>query len=209
MTPMILGLGTVGSPPLTEYSVSSRANGSTDATTLYDPVDYWTSTDAEDLYWGNKSAVTMSSALRFSGLSIPRGATITEAYITLWSAKNYSGCNSSTTWHTIGAEQVDNATAISSKSNFKSRRSNVDDTVLWVVEDKTLNSSLKSPNLKSLVQAIVDRVGWPDGTGGAINFFTEYSNMATPTLTLDPSMQSPGHNNGSSYLPLIEIKYLA
>lgn len=190
-------------------SVSYRITTGTDSGSLWDPLSYCGSCDSQEFYWGDKSNRSALQVLRFTGVQIPRGAKIVSAYISVWSSNLWGGSNTNS-YSTFGCEQVDNASAISSYSNGNSRRSNVGTTVKWYLVNSGSTGTLqKSPNLKDLVQEIVNRAGWPDGTGGAIMFFGQTNTGANSLTGSDPSCYSSGNNGGNSNNnPLLEIVYM-
>lgn len=211
MTPIVLGLGQSSAPAPEPVSISARVASITDGTTAFPDVSW---RDLEDsLYPRDTSGRPNSMNLRFAGLEIPRNATIQSARISLWGAGNRTGADA-TDFFTIGAEQVDDATSIpTSPSNglaaHISRMSNVGTTVVWSLSNHTNNQLVQSPELAAVVQQIVNRPGWPDGSGGAIMFFTQNNSGTNSGWNYEPGFQSYAVNNGAQYLPLLEVTYLA
>lgn len=210
MSPVLLGLG-LAAAPLEPVMVSSRVASATDSTTAFPDVSW---RDLEDyLYPRDTTGRPNTMNLRFAGLEIPRGATIQSAHITLWGSANRSGGNEAD-YFTIGAEQVDNATSIpTSPSNglaaHTSRMANVGATVQWTLPNLSTSQPVQSPDLSAVVQEVVNRPGWPDGTGAAIQFFTQNNSSAGGSWNEEPGLQSFGRNFNASYIPLLEVTYLA
>jgi hypothetical protein len=126
-----------------------------------------TSTDLELVNDGNDGDQYVG--MRFTGINIPQGAYIANAYIQFTVDETDSD---STSVH-IKVEDVSSGTAFSSTSFDISSRSVMPDSVLW--EDipawNTTGASgidQATPDLSSLVQMIVDQSGWV--SGNAINF---------------------------------------
>lgn len=209
MAPIVLGLGQASVPPPEPVTVSSRVASITDCTTAFPDVSW---RDLEDtLYPRDTSGRPNSANLRFAGLEIPRYATITDARITVYGTGIRSGADA-TDYVVIGAEQVDDATSIpTSPSNglsaHTSRMTNVGVTANWAWQNYSNNQSFQSPDLSAIVQEIVNRAGWPDGTGGAIQFFTQNNSGTNSGWNAEPGVQSYAVNNGAQYLPLLEVTY--
>lgn len=143
-----------------------------------------------------------TTALRFTNITIPQGATITSAKVTVWTNLN-QGSNA-TAWMDIGAEQVDNAAQLSSAANHEARKDNVGTTVQWGPHSGigSADQPFESPDLSEVVQEIVDRPGW--SSGNAIQFFT----MANPSITVDYQFRSYYEGVSASY-PRLEITWEA
>lgn len=205
MTPILMGLG---STAVSYTSISARVNSQNDGVT-YMPSASYRGGAGEDIWWKDKAGRALNTNLRFTGLQIPRGATIDDARITVWSLGTRTGVNAND-YVNVYAEQVNNATAITSAAALTSRWSNVGTSVTWPVGGNlVLNGPITSPNISAVVQQIVNRAGWPDGTGGAIQFFIDGSTVANSGLSDDINMQSYDLNNSAQYIPLLEITYIS
>lgn len=207
MSPVILGLGASSSPPPPDPVNINATVGSSDDGAYIATWVSWRET-ADKIYIRDREGRDQNTNLRFTGLQIPRNATIQDARITLYSYSNWTGGGNGDDFVVVGAEQVDNATAITSYSAHNTRRTNVGTTVNWSIVTRTTNQALVSPDLSAVVQQIVNRGGWPDGTGGAIQFFLESNQVANLAWNDSPNVQSYSTNNGSQYLPLLEITYI-
>lgn len=98
------------------------------------------------------------TGLRFQSLTIPQGATITNAYIT-FSTIDTSGPSTMT----IYGQNTDDAPAFSSTAGDISSRSKTTDSMLWSPTSWNQNAQYASPNLKEIVNTIVHRTGWSSG----------------------------------------------
>lgn len=99
--------------------------------------------------------------LRFQNVVVPQGATITSARIEFESDKT----NSSATSLTIKGEDVDNSTTFTTAASNISSRTTTTASVAWnsiAAWDKP-DIKQQSPDIKTLVQEIVDRSGWCGG----------------------------------------------
>lgn len=171
-----------GPPPgPIQDSLTRRSAAVRDSITNLPSIPYWGQFDPLYMISGTPNATT---ALRFTNITIPQGATILDARLTVWTNLNQS--NVSTAWMTVGAEQVDNASQLSSAANHESRKGNLGTTLQWGPHAGLAGSNLpfQSPNLAAIVQQIVNRGGW--ASGNAIQFFT----AANPATTIDYQYRS-------------------
>ena len=206
MTPVLLGLGATQAQPPTPVSISARvASGNDGASAAIWAT--WRSGD-EPIYWFDEGGRQLNTNLRFTGLQIPRNATITAATITGWARNSFNNTGASD-YVTIGAEQVDNAGAVTTYANHVSRMGNVGTTVQWPLTNRSIGDPVVSPSLVAVVQQIVNRAGWPDGSGGAINFFVANNQVANAGMPHGPQLFNFTNNNNSGQIPLLEVTYLA
>ena len=154
------------------------------------------------------SPTEMRTGLRFSGVSIPQGSTITGARID-FSTFNDSVADAPD--FRVRVENADDAAAYVQTQNLTSRAyvsGGVDWTssttpalTQWVSSDNTLYST---PDLTSIVQTVVNRNGWCGGnamgfmierTGGANGIRYAYSmendDSKAPVLTIEYDASSP------------------
>ena len=98
--------------------------------------------------------------VRFTGLNIPQGAIITNAYITFVAKDDRSDQTSLT----FNAQSSDNASTFTSATDNISSRSTTSASVSWAnVPMWTKDDLFNTPNLSAVVQAIVSRPGWANG----------------------------------------------
>jgi len=106
--------------------------------------------------------------LRFAGLAIPQGATITRAAIQFTAAE----AQSETTTLAITVEAADHAAAFSATAGNLSNRPITSTSLVWqppawsVVGEAA--ASQRTPNLAGIVQEIVSRPGWASGNAIAL-----------------------------------------
>jgi PKD repeat protein len=122
-----------------------------------------TSSDLELIQDSSNQVVGM----RWPGLAIPQGATITAAWIQFVSKEAWSVATSLT----LKAQAADNAgTFTSTTSNVSSRPVTNNGAswvpVAWAVGDAGANQ--KTPDLSAVVQEVVSRPGWTSGNALAI-----------------------------------------
>ncbi|MBL7943283.1 MAG: DNRLRE domain-containing protein, partial [Flavobacteriales bacterium] len=151
---------------------------------------YLDSSDLELINDGNDQQV----GLRFTGVAIPQGATVLNAYVQFTVDETPSG----TTSLIVQAEANDNpATFETSTSNISSRPKTVNsvswDPPVW----STLNQSgidQQTPNLAPVIQEVVNRSGWVSGnalailisgTGKRVAFAYDGSSTAAPRLHIE------------------------
>ncbi|HEY3003520.1 MAG TPA: right-handed parallel beta-helix repeat-containing protein [Kribbellaceae bacterium] len=124
---------------------------------------YGTSSDLELVYDGNNQVV----GLRFPGLAIPAGATITNAYIQFEADETQSEA----TTLTIQGQAADNAVTFSSATKPSTRpRTTASATwspPAWTLVGET-GPSQRTPGLAAIVQEIVSRPGWASGNALAV-----------------------------------------
>ncbi len=138
-------------------SISSRvSSGNDDAEQRSDGSMYRNSSDLELLTDAGEQVV----GLRFDGLNIPPGATITDARITFEiDEENAASANSVSI--RVSAQDADDPGSFGSASNDISNRSKTSATSSWNVSTSpAVNNDLVTPNLAPLVQEVVNRSGW-------------------------------------------------
>lgn len=118
------------------------------------------STDLElvnDSGWSGPQAV----GLRFAGLTVPKGATITQARLEFTTDER----DTSATTLTLHAQAADNAGRFTTAAYGLSGRSRTAASVAWsnVPSWQTVGQMQKSPNLATVVQEVVSRPGWQSG----------------------------------------------
>jgi len=123
-----------------------------------------TSSVLDFVYTSNRQTVGM----RFTGVNIPKNATILNAYIQF----RASGVTSDTTFLTIGGENVDNATTFTTGSKNISLRQRTTAVVSWSPVPWTTSGAAgpdqRTPNIASIIQEVVNRSGWSSGNSVAL-----------------------------------------
>jgi hypothetical protein len=132
----------------------------------------WNSSDLE-FGWESTTTDPQLVGLRFTNITIPKGAIITKAYIQFTvdaTSKNADPCNV-----VIRYEPSDNPLQFDSNAFHLSNRSKSVDSISWNVTGSSWNTvgsagvDQRTANLKTLVQQIVERNGW--ASGNAMAFF--------------------------------------
>ena len=117
----------------------------------------FTSSDIELI---RDNTVDQTVGLRFNGIDIPQGATITDAYIQFTVDETDSG----TANVTFKAEAHNDAPAFSNSNYNISNRTTTNASVGWDIMDWTTvgeaGADQRTPDLSAIVQEIVDRSGW-------------------------------------------------
>ncbi len=110
-------------------------------------------------------AASQLVGLRFNNIQIPKGATITSAYVEFETDVAWStACNL-----TIKGQASDNPAAFTATSNNISARPQTTASVAWSPAAwATVDQKQQSPSLNSIIQEIVNRSGWLNGNSIAI-----------------------------------------
>jgi len=96
--------------------------------------------------------------LRFTGVTIPQGATINSAILTLRSSASNDDPDLD-----IYGQAADNAATFTTSSYNISGRTRTTAKTNWTASNVGLAQLVDSPDFKSVVQEIVDRPGWSSG----------------------------------------------
>src|SRR3954468_15183177 len=98
--------------------------------------------------------------VRFNGITVPQGATISSAYIQLLPT---SSPNSGAPTVTIKAQASDNAPTLAGTASYMSTLATTTASVSWAPANFTASvadANSKTPELKTIIQEIVNRAGW-------------------------------------------------
>ena len=136
-----------------------------------------TSSDLELVYTGGNQEVGM----RFNGIQIPPGASITNAYVQFKVDETSSG----ETILVIEAEAIDDPPAFVRESNNISNRIRTTTNVDWTPPPWTNRGEAgidqRTPDLSLVIQEVVDRSGWVEGnsiglfvTGSGVRWAESY-----------------------------------
>ncbi|HSE08346.1 MAG TPA: hypothetical protein VLB29_06750 [Nocardioidaceae bacterium] len=132
-----------------------RLSGSTDLTST-------------DLELTTDKSTQQVVGMRFPGLAIPAGATITNAYVQFTVDEVSTGAVSLT----IRGEAADNAPTYLGTSGNVTSRATTAANVSWVPPDWNTRGQAaagqRTPNLAAVVQAVVGRAGWSSGNALAL-----------------------------------------
>lgn len=138
--------------------------------------------------------------LRFQNLAIPQGATISGAYIQFTSDSDESDPATAT----IYAQDIDNATIFLGNDYNLSSRTRTSTSIPWTHvgwNDGDETTSQRTPEIKQLVQQIVNRPGWQlgnsmaflfEGTGTRSAYSRDEDAGKSPTLHITYTHNSGG-----------------
>ena len=172
-------------------SVDRRvASGTDDAE---EPTGAKTVTNSNDLEFVFETSL-QTVGMRWTGVTIPRGATITKAYIQ-FAAKE---AQSEATSLTIRAQASDNPSGFNTQSGNITNRTRTTSSVswapvVWAVGDAGANQ--RTPELKTVIQEIVNRSGW--ASGNALVIIVNGTGHRTAW----------SYNGNSSLAPLLHVEY--
>jgi len=135
---------------------------------------------------------TQTVGLRFNGIQIPQGATITNAYIEFETDETGSGPTSLM----ITAQDIDDAPTFTTAVNNISGRFTVSSYVEWndIPAWNVVDEKHQTPDLSSLIQDVIDGGGWASensmafiitGTGTRIAESYNGEQMAAPLLHVE------------------------
>ncbi len=171
------------------------STGSDDAEEGESGAMYLNSSDLELVYDSYNSQGDQTVGIRFQGLNIPQGATITNAYIQFTTDET----GSTGTNVTIRAQDVNDAGTFTSSSFNISNRATTSASANW--QPATWNSlgqagtNQRTPNLSALVQEVVNRGGWTSGNDMAF------------IITGSGKRTAESYNGSSSSAPLLHVEY--
>ena len=142
------------------------------------------------------STGTQKIGLRFNSMDIPPGAFITKAVLKL-RAKTPDAPNTNNgpaAW-VIRGQAADHATTFTTQVNNISNRPLTATSVEWDPTIWSANTTYESPDLKNLLQEIVNRPGWVSGNSLAL------------IITGTGSRSAVSFNGSPEQAPILEISY--
>ena len=138
--------------------------------------------------------------IRFQNITIPAGSTITTAYIQ-FTGLNPDEDNTNSADLTIKGEKSTDSTAFSTTDHDISNRTTTSASVSswqpsnWSDGDR--GADQQTPELKSIVQEIIDQSGWSSG------------NAMTFVITGSGSVSASSYDGSSSDAPILHVEYTA
>jgi hypothetical protein len=133
--------------------------------------------------------------VRFASLAIPKNATITNAYVQF----RVDGVSTAATSLTIRAEDADNTPTYTTALNNISSRATTAAGVSWVPAPwQTVGAAgeaQRTPNVAALVQAVIGRAGWAQGSAVAFQFSGTGMRKAV------------AFEGGAGFAPLLHVEY--
>ncbi|GAA4059046.1 hypothetical protein [Streptomyces shaanxiensis] len=119
-------------------------------------VDATSSSDLEMVY---DRSTRQTVGLRFTGVTVPQGATVTAAWLGFTARSTGSG----TSGPVVRGQDADSPATFASRDRDISARPLTDARVSWVPGPWTAGKTYRTPDLAAVVQEIVDRPGWVPG----------------------------------------------
>jgi hypothetical protein len=144
-------------------------------------------------YFGHNGSYSITNVFRFTNVTVPVGAVITSAYLKFTA---YSTEASSVKTKIAGIAE-DNTGTMSSDPTGRTKTTNKTD---WDFSGVTQDTVYTSPDIKAVIQEIIDRAGW--NSGQAMGFFVSDDGTTSGNLY---SMY--GYDDDSTKAPYIEINY--
>ncbi len=158
---------------------------------------YLTSSDLEmtqDIQ--TPSSGNQKIGLRFNTINIPQGATIKEATLSFRAVQADSpNSNNGPTALTIKGQATDNAPTFTTSVNNISNRALTTASTLWNPSVWLSNQTYTTPDIKAVVQEIVNRPSWADG------------NSMVFVISGSGSRSADSFNGSPSGAPVLKITY--
>jgi uncharacterized repeat protein (TIGR01451 family) len=148
--------------------------------------------DLEPIAGGNQKI-----GLRFTSISIPKNATILSAYLDFVAvAADSPNTNTGATTIAIRAQAADNAPGFSAVTDDITSRTLTTATASWSPVNWNSEVTYTSPDLKTLVQEVVNRTGWANGNSIAF------------IMTGTGSRSAYAYEGAAAKAPVLRITYL-
>lgn len=164
----------------------------------------WLSTTSEDIAGAaSVDNYQYGAGMRFQGVTIPNSAIITAAKLTLRADRSSTGANCLTK---ITAEDVDNAVIIADNAGVFDSRYGAHTTAVveWDnIDSWTGGEDYDSPEIKTVIQEIVDRGGWASGQSILI-FWQDYDDRSTHATN---RRYAESYDTDSSNAPILDVTY--
>lgn len=177
-------------PPTTETYTGQIASGVDDAEEFADGSMINSSTDLDMMDGGSESYSDV--ALRYTGVTIPAGAVVTNAYIRFTADES----DSQATSLTISGELSPNPGTISTSSNSISSKTKTNAAAAWNnIPPWTTSNAYNSADFSAVVQELIDQSGWQ--SGNAMLFIIEGAG----------SRVAESYNGSASLAPRLFITY--
>ncbi len=161
-----LGLYTETSGPDDGYYCHVISSGSKAVYYSYNYLAFGNTANGDEIY---------HTWVKFNNVTIPQGATIKSAKVRFVAYENESGSHTLS----IRAGNVDNAYYITSASEYDSYPKTSG--IAWnLTEDWYIGQQYDTPDIKDIIQAVVNRAGWESGNNMII--FVEENGSSTHAL---------------------------
>ncbi len=158
--------GTVSDAPYGKVDSRVRQSEDDSEDNIGTGVSYYNHTDLDLGSFVNGNTDPSYIGVRFQNVAIPRGAIITSAYIEFTSNDDQT----ETTDLAIWGQAVDHAPQFTTNSADISSRTHTTAEVDWSEESWTTGGKYQTPDIKTIVQELVNREGWSSGNAMAFMF---------------------------------------
>ena len=189
-------------PVFIDTDVDEQVGTSTDDCLRRLVSSYWSLTHGT-LRAGCTSAeyYQQGSGMRFDNITVPKGATIGAAYITIYA---YEDGSTTTVNSKVSAEDVDDAPTFADDSAaFDARWANRGTPVDWDgIGTWTAGQPYNSPEIKTVIKEIVDRGSWASGNAIVI-FWEDFDNLSS----VGARRYGKSYDNSTSDAATIHIEY--
>lgn len=158
------------------------------------------------------TAFKKGGGMRFLNVTIPNGSTIIAAYLTFRCSTSYDATVVNTR---ITGEDVDTATTFGIIADYQARRGTVvggaNDNYIttaqvdWdAIPAWTLDTDYNSPEIKTIIQEIIDRAGWASGNNMVL-FWDDHDGRCSAIS--DCFRVAYSYNGDTTYCPKLYIEY--
>lgn len=152
--------------------------------------------------YNTSSSYKRGGGYRFTNISIPKGSTITAAYITIT-------CDQSATVDTVNSgihgEDVDDAAQFSDYTDY-SGRPRTTAVVNWdAIGNWTKDVEYDSPEIKTIIQEIIDRAGWASGNAMVI-FWDDHDDRSSHVSSC--RRRGYSYDGSTTKAPKLHIEYM-
>ncbi|MBU1621935.1 MAG: hypothetical protein KJ604_20965, partial [Gammaproteobacteria bacterium] len=202
-----------------QSDISVRVGASADDAIVYWDNTQWVIGALTGLHTGvgyaSSTSFKQGNGFRFDGIAIPNAATIDLANLIFTGsvAKSNNNVNS-----VVIGEDADDAATFSTLANYQGRRGTVvggannnnittasvtwNAIAAWSVDESGADTT--SPDIKSIIQEIVNRVGWASGNA-IVLYHDDHAGNSTATDATNRNAYT--WDNASAKAPLLEIDY--
>jgi len=139
--------------------------------------------------------------MRFLNVTIPKNATIDTAYLTL---RAYATRTGTTVNSKIRGEAADNPVTFSTLADYQGRPKTTA-VVNWnAIPAWTLDTDYNSPEIKTIIQELVNRAGWVSGNALVI-FWDDHDDLSTHAAGC--RRQGKAYDTDTTYCAKLHIEY--
>lgn len=122
--------------------------------------------DDLDMGWEGDEFNVLIAGLRFRGIQVPQGAVIDSAFVEIYAHED----EGDPSLVTIRGEASDNAVTYNDVDLISARPATTASIFWQITEDWTIWNKYRSPDVKNIIQEIVNRPGWQSGNALALTF---------------------------------------